>query len=145
MKIALIIPYFGKFRNDNDFWLKSIELNPTIDILIFTDQQIKVPENVKLIAMSFIDFRRLIQSKFDFDVSIPQPYKICDFRPAYGYILSDYLSGYDFWGHCDNDLIFGNIRKFIPDSILNSYDKILRRGHFTLYRNKPETNDFFKK
>ena len=47
---------------------------------------------------------------------------------------------YDFWGYCDIDLIFGNIRKFITDDILDKYDKILSRGHFTLFRNKDSIN-----
>ena len=61
----------------------------------------------------------------------------------YGYLFDDYLTEYDFWGHCDVDLIFGNIRKFIDDKILNQYDRILSRGHLSLYRNCKEINELF--
>jgi len=54
------------------------------------------------------------------------------------------LSGYDFWGHCDNDLIFGDIRSFITEEILDRYDRILSRGHFSLYRNSPDVNAIYK-
>lgn len=40
-KIVFIAPWFGKFREDFYFWLKSAELNTTVDFLIFTDQEIK--------------------------------------------------------------------------------------------------------
>lgn len=143
-KIVLIVLYFGQFRNDNLFWLKSVELNPTINFLIFTDQVINVPNNVRIINTTFPEMVRYIQSKFDFRINIPQAYKLCDFRPAYGELFQEYISDYDFWGHCDNDLIFGNIRNFITDEILSIYDRILLRGHFTLYRNTPETNSSYK-
>ena len=42
-KIALIIAYFGKLRSDNTFWMKSIESNKDIDVLLFTDQRIPPP------------------------------------------------------------------------------------------------------
>lgn len=76
---------------------------------------------------------------------IPQSYKLCDFRVAYGEIFSTLLIGYDFWGHCDNDLIFGDIREFITDDILEKNDRILSRGHFSLYRNTPGVNAVYKK
>jgi len=85
-----------------------------------------------------------IQKHFDFRICIPQPYKLCDFKVAYGEIFSALLSGYEFWGHCDNDLIFGDIRSFITEDILDRYDRILSRGHFTLYRNSPNVNAIYK-
>lgn len=36
--IAFIIPYFGAFRKDFAFWAKSVELNPSVDFLLLTDQ-----------------------------------------------------------------------------------------------------------
>lgn len=143
-KIVLIILYFGRFRNDNSFWLKSVELNPSIDFLIFTDQNVEVSGNVKIVRTTFPELVKSIQNKFDFKIAIPQSYKLCDFRPAYGDLFQEYIKDYDFWGHCDNDLIFGDIRKFITEDILESYDRILIRGHFTLYRNTLEVNRAYK-
>lgn len=143
-KIILILPYFGKFRNDNDFWLKSIESNKSVNFLLFTDQDIKVPSNVKLVHTTFDKFKALIQQKFDFKINIPQAYKLCDFRPAFGEIFQNYIHDFDFWGHCDNDLIFGDIRHFITDDILEKYERILVRGHFTLYKNINSVNNSFK-
>lgn len=42
-KIIFINPWFGPLRADFDFWLKSVEHNPTVDFLIPTDQEIVAP------------------------------------------------------------------------------------------------------
>lgn len=143
--IAYIVPYFGKFPNTFQLWLNSCKNNETVNWLIFTDDRrtFHYPENVKTCYMSFDEIKEKIQSCFDFDIVLETPYKLCDYRTAYGYIFSDYLKGYDFWGYCDVDLLWGNIRKFITDDVLISYVKIGFQGHSTLYLNKPSVNEYF--
>lgn len=144
-KICVIGVYFGKFPRYFPLWLDSCRYNSTIDFLIITDEVImNAPNNVKQINMSFEEFRVIVQSKFEFEISLERPYKICDYKPVFGVICSEYLSNYDFWGHCDFDMIFGNIRKYITKDILDSYDKILSLGHLSLYRNTEECNNRFK-
>ena len=73
-----------------------------------------------------------IQAKYDFSINLPSPYKLCDFKPAYGEIFNEFISSFDYWGYCDVDLIWGNIRKFLSNDLLDKeYDKI-----FEKYRNK---------
>jgi len=83
------------------------------------------------------------------DIVVHHPYKLCDFKPAYGFIFKDLVSNYDFWGCSDIDMIFGNIRNFITSKILNEYDVITPRhdylgGYFTLYRNIRKVNELFR-
>ena len=136
-KKALIIPYFGKFNNYFKFWLISCSYNEDYDFLIFTDDHTKYnfPQNVKVSYLSFCEMHNKIQSLFDFKISLKSPYKLCDYKPAYGHIFMDDLRGYDFWGYCDTDLIFGHLSDFYTDEILAEYDKISDAGHFTLFRN----------
>ena len=63
MKIALILPYFGKFDTLFPLWLASCKWNSDIDWLIFTDDKTKYdfPANVKVEYMGFADLRRKIQ------------------------------------------------------------------------------------
>lgn len=144
-KICIIGIYFGDFPVYFSLWLNSCKYNGTIDFLIITDQKIiGTPANVSIINMSFNEFQNLVQSKFEFPISLERPYKICDFRPAFGVICEEYLKEYDFWGQCDFDMIFGDLRKFLNDDILRSYDKILPLGHLSLYKNTKENNDRFK-
>ena len=143
--ICLINLYFGKLPNYFEFWLNSCKYNSTIDFLLLTDDKTKYnyPQNVKVIYLSFEDIKKIFQEKFDFKISLNAPYKLCDYKPAYGYIFSQYLNDYKFWGHCDLDVIFGDLRKYLPDSILNNYDKIYKFGHFSLYKNVDRVNKSF--
>jgi hypothetical protein len=80
---------------------------------------------------------------FDFEISLERPYKLCDFRPAFGEIFADELAGYDFWGHSDLDLVFGRIREHLPAAAFEA-DKILFNGNFSLYRNTAETAGWYR-
>lgn len=146
-KIIFIAPWFGKFREDFYFWLKSAELNPTVDFLIFTDQKIKgnYPSHLRIINTNLEFIEKLARERIWEGCIISKPYKLCDYKVAYGEIFQDYIEGYDFWGHCDMDMIFGDIRHFITDDILSRYDRIGVDGFFTLFRNNSEINSIYRK
>lgn len=142
--ICLVIPYFGKFPDYFSLWLKSVRENPSIDFLLLTDNEVNdFPQNVNIVYKKFDDLQVFIQNKFDFPIVLKEPYELCKYKPAYGYIFKEYLEKYDFWGYCDMDLIFGDLRKFLSDDILINYDKILSHGHLTLYRNCETMNNLF--
>lgn len=145
-KICYIVPYFGKFPQNMKLWLNSCGTNPTINWLIYTDDKTKYeyPPNVKVKYCTFNEIKEKIQKSFKFKIDIDRPWKLCDYRPAYGEIFSEDIKEYDFWGHCDLDVLWGNIRNFITDDILEKYDKIGFQGHSTLYRNNQEVNSRYK-
>lgn len=140
----LICPYFGSLPNNFQLWLNSCKYNSEIDFLIITDDMTsyEVPHNVKIIHMPLGKLQNLIKVKFPFVKHDIKPYKLCDYKPAYGYLFSDYIADYDYWGNCDVDLIYGNLSKFLPTE---SYDKISNLGHTTFYRNVKEINTAFMK
>jgi hypothetical protein len=75
--------------------------------------------------------------------------KSCDLKPAYGVIFAEDLRPYDFWACSDLDIVWGDIRRFVTPDLLRRHDIISSRadrlsGHFTLYRNTPETNRAFE-
>ncbi|MBQ9459822.1 MAG: hypothetical protein IJU66_07825 [Oscillospiraceae bacterium] len=144
--IALVLPYFGKFPNYFRFYLASCRNNPTVDWLIYTDDMTTYdyPDNVHVKYVSFQDFREKVQSIFPFPIALQRPYKLCDYRPAYGEILADDLKGYDFWGHCDCDMIFGGIRRFVTAERMEQTDVFHFGGPLTLYRNTPEINALYR-
>lgn len=139
-KIAYVVPYFGKFPDGFKFWLLSCACNTSIDWLIFTDDHTTYdyPQNVKVNYWTFEQMQQRTQSIFEFDISLERPYKLCDYKPAYGEIFAKELLEYDYWGHCDIDLVWGNIRHFLTEEVLNNYEKIGFFGHSILYRNTPE-------
>ena len=145
-KCCFIIPYFGKFPNYFPLFLKSCSFNKKFNWLLITNnnKNYDYPENFRVVRMSFDDLRILIQSKFDFEISLNSPYKLCDYKPAYGYLFEEYINEYSFWGHCDVDVLMGNLEKFLTDELLDSYDKIFCLGHMVLYKNSFEDNRVFK-
>ena len=145
-KIIFICPYFGKYPNYFNLTLNSMKYNPSIDWLIITDikDHYNYPNNVKIIYMTFSELQKNIQSYFNFKICLNKPFKLCDFRPAYGIIFKKYISNYDFWGHCDFDCIYGNLRKFLPETVLNNNDRIYYLGALSLYKNNHVINNIFK-
>jgi hypothetical protein len=69
--------------------------------------------------------------------------------PCFGELFAPELEGYDFWGHCDQDTVFGRLDRFLPDELLNacdiwSNDPNAICGPFTLYRNIPKVNALWR-
>lgn len=144
LKVCIVGVYFGKLPNYFDLWLKSAQANATVDFMIFADTQHKnLPDNVHFVPFTIEKMQKLASNKLGFDACLERPYKCCDFRPAYGLIFEDYLNDYDYWGHCDFDLIWGDLRGFFDRYRLQNYDKFLPLGHLSLYRNTYENNRRF--
>lgn len=83
-------------------------------------------------------------------------YKVIDVKPLLGYLYRNEIAGYKFWGHIDNDMLMGNVMKFL-DPLLETHDIItgLRKGDngkdimstwgpFTVYRNVPKITELFR-
>ena len=151
-KIILLIPYFGRLPWYFRYFVHSCKTNPGIHFLVVTDDhdyREELPDNVVIVHNTLTGFADMIARKLQLPVAIPGSYKLCDFRPAYGLIFEDYIKEYAFWGHCDIDLIFGNIGSFITEEVLCNYDIISTRpeyitGFFALYRNTEYINTLFR-
>ena len=146
ISIVLIIPYFGKLPQLFQLWLLSVRYNPTVHFVLITDDDtpFEYPANVKVVKMTFEECCQLVKLKYDFPIVLTSPYKLCDYKPAYGIIFDNLVKGYDFWGFCDLDMIFGDIRKFVTDKLLNDYDRLFFHGHFALTRNTEECNRVYE-
>lgn len=149
--IIILICYYGEFPWYFKYFLHSCKYNKDIDYYIFTDNdyQYELPENVTIIKMSMAKIKKLISEKVGFTVNIDFPYKLCDFKPAYGLIFLEFVEDYDFWGYSDIDIIYGDIRNFINGRLLNEFEYISLRhdyttGCFSLFRNDPSINNLFK-
>lgn len=70
--LAFIIPYFGKLPKEMEYFLLSVKYNPSYNWIIITDDlsDYQYPDNVRVIHSTFSEVVRLIQSKFDFPISI---------------------------------------------------------------------------
>ena len=146
-KCCFIIPYFGNLPSYFPVFVKTCEPNKDFDWLIITDSKVEnnLPNNVKIVNIKYKQFQDLVNKKMGFKCNFFEFHKLCDYKPAYGYIFEDYIKNYKFWGHCDIDIIIGDMNKFITDEMLESYDKVFCLGHMILYKNTPENNRMFMK
>src|ERR1043165_6551454 len=96
-RVAVVVPYFGNLPSYFEYFIQSV-LDQEFDLLFFSDINAPktLPKNVKWNETTFSELRELIENKLDVKTNLRKPYKLCDFRPAYGIIFDDYLGGYDF-------------------------------------------------
>ena len=89
-QIIFIITYTGEYPWYFPYFLHSCRYNPTIDFLIFTDNNdpnLELPSIVRLIPYSIERFKADAYKALEFEVAIASGYKLCDFEPAYGTIF----------------------------------------------------------
>jgi len=141
-KIATIIPYFGKWPEWIELYFYSCSKNECIDWYFFTDcEGIKTQyPNVHFENMFFSDYCKIVSERLKIEFKPTSPYKLCDLKPFYGYIHQDILKTYDFWGFADVDVVWGNIKDFYTDKLLDKYDVFSTHndrlsGHFCILRN----------
>lgn len=146
-KVLVIIPYFGILPNWFQIFLDSCKETEILDFLLLTDDETKYdyPDNFNVKYQSFIKLQDLVKKKIGNDAYIDHPYKLCDYKSLYGHFFEEELENYDFWAHCDIDIIFGNIDSFLKDILELQFDRMFSVGHFSIYKNDKEINTLFNK
>lgn len=133
--IVILTCWYGPFPWYFSYFIHSCSYNPTIDFYIITDNQeliLNKPKNIKIIHRTLEELVISASNKLGFTITVGYPYKLCDFKPAYGFLFPEIIENYDFCGHGDIDVIFGSIRNFITDELLNEYDLISVRPDWIL-------------
>jgi hypothetical protein len=150
--IAFLIPYFGSWPFWMPFFLESCRRNPDIHWWLFSDCGIpeNLPSNVKVEPISFKEYCLLVSKQLGIRFDPTAPYKLCDIKPALGYIHAEHLAGYDFWAFGDLDVIYGDLRSYFTAERLSRYDLFsthARRvsGHLCMIRNNPCGRELFMK
>jgi hypothetical protein len=151
-RIAIVICYFGHWPQWINYFLLSCQYNSHIQFLIFSDcgtaTYLKV-QNVAIVPFSLDEFNVLASEKLKVHIQVTDHYKLCDYKPAYGVIFSDWLRSFTHWAHSDLDLIFGDLKKFLTNDLLSSFDVVTAKkhylvGHFTLYKNRKDINRLYE-
>ncbi|MEQ1248624.1 DUF6625 family protein [Acinetobacter soli] len=146
-RILVIAVWFGEVPESFNLWLQSCVNNQTIDWLLITDIQFGnrvFEKNIHIRNMTMQEFQKRISDFSNLEIKFEKPYKACDYRPLYSCFIDLVEGCWDYWGHCDIDMVFGDVRKYLTDKVLEN-NKIFGVGHFSLYKNIPEINLFFKK
>lgn len=145
-EIIILIPYFGKLPVYFQAFLHSCRSINKIQFCIFTDDptinKMEVPSSVGYTIISFKDLIKRIKS-----LNLGNPpyaYKLCDYKPLYGQIFSDYTEGYEYWGYCDVDTMMGDVDGYLDRINYQQYDRVGEKGHFTIYRNVERLRVLYK-
>lgn len=141
-RYAALCCYYGRWPEHFPFWLKSCSYNREVTFLLVTDiptEEYEVPDNVRVVQISFAEVRERVCACFpEVKISLDRPYKLCDFKVAYGYVFEDLFRGYAYWGIFDIDTIWGNVVKFLPENEDCRFKKLLPCGHLSFVRNDEE-------
>jgi hypothetical protein len=135
-----------------EFFLAGCARNSDIEWLFFTDcgAPENTPSNVSFIEISYRDYCSLVSERLQISFYPASPYKLCDIKPALGYIHEEHLGGYDFWAFGDIDVVYGNLRSYFTSDRLAKKDLFAthaRRvsGHLCIMRNTKVMREAFKK
>lgn len=150
--VAILIPYFGAWPRWFELWLETCRHNPEFDFMFLTDipePETKLP-NVRYYPYTLEEINRQAERVLCMQVDIAYPFKVCDFRPAFGEIFQEFVSGYEFWGWGDIDLLYGDIGSIITPRTLQNFDIISVRegflaGELTLMRNWDLVNGLYRR
>lgn len=131
LRKILITPYFGKFPQ----WMDKFQPPEGYDWLLDTNLD---------------SFKKRVKDKLR--IECPVEYgssKVWDYRCALGLLYEEEIKEHDYWGHCDFDVVWGDMDKFYPDLIISQYDVISGHntyvnGSFSLYRNNRMVNTLFQ-
>jgi hypothetical protein len=149
-KIIFVLPYFGAWPFWFDYFLLSCRYNPSIDWLIIGDSTPPddPPENVIFKTMSFEHYCQFVSDRLEVVFSPTRPYKLCDLKPMYGRLHQPEIEPYDFWGFCDMDVVFGQLRHFLSEEVL-AHDAVFTHaqrvsGHLSLFRSDEKLIDAYR-
>lgn len=148
--VCFVIPYFGHWPFWMPFFLEGCRANPSVDWLLFSDcgPLADCPQNVRIVQTDYAGYCHRVSERLGICFEPANPYKLCDLKPALGYIHEDELSTYDFWAFGDLDLVFGDFRAYFTNERLAQRDVFsthARRisGHCCLVRNTAELRMLF--
>lgn len=135
LKKLMIAPYFGGLPPWFDRLLANTnKLRPYgWEFLFFPDRE---------------ELDRLVMDALGVKVGWGYVRKITDLFPMFGAIFGDYLKGYDYWGYCGLDQVWGRVDKLLPDEELSQYDiwacdADMLCGPCTLFANVHTVNNLF--
>ena len=146
-QICFVVPYTGEWPGWCKLFFDSVGRNPAIDVLVVCTSlpPCLTPPNAHIVQMTNEELSARMSAATGLAVGPISGHKLCDFRPFFGLAFADLLSGYEFWGFCDIDLVFGDLSKLLTADFLDQMDVYSAHneqivGHFTIVRNNVRLN-----
>ena len=157
--VCIALLRWGGWPGWTPLLMRTIELNPSIRYMLIGNQNpelFRTPRNAEFHKFTL---RRLVKrirhvlgvgpGKLSVEGGAS---KIADFKPMLAEIFSEMFTGCDYWGYMQEDVLLGDLRSFLTESLLNAHDVIsplpaplYHAGAFMIYRNAPHVNSLFRK
>jgi hypothetical protein len=146
-RLVFLVPYLGTWPHWSRLFFESSKANPQVAVIIFCETlpPFIFPNNVKTIHMEKNEMVSRLQKVTGLNLAGVSGHKLCDFRPFFGLAFADFLQGYEFWGYCDMDMMFGDLSKLLTEDFFQNTDVFSAHnrqivGHFTILRNVKTIN-----
>jgi hypothetical protein len=150
-RVAIVNTYFGAPPPWLPAFFRSCQTNADVHWLIYADFDVPAPPNVSIRPTDLHDFNARASEVLGTTITIEpaRVRKICDFKPLYGLMFADDLREFEWWAYSDLDVIWGDIRRFVTDDLLNTRIVVSPRqrklgGHGTFWRNTEANNRTFE-
>ena len=149
-KICFVIPYSGQWPFWFPFFLESCKANPDIIWILYSDciTPDDLPTNIRIVNTGYSSYCKNVSDSLGILFQPSSPYKLCDLKPALGYIHRADLKNYEFWTFGDSDLVYGDLRHHFTDDRLARHDIFSTHqqrvsDHCCLLRNTPLMREAF--
>lgn len=146
-RVAFLIPYFGTWPAWVKLFFLSCRANSCVTFLLVCEAPppFELPSNIMVIGMERAEVKKRLERVTGLTLTNLSGHKLCDFRPFFSLAFADFLKPYEFWGFCDVDVMFGDLKKLLSDDFLDAIDVFTAHdvhfaGHFTILRNTDKVN-----
>ena len=149
-KLCIIVPYFGRWPFWIDIYIASCATNIQIDWYLLTDcgPLEYYPQNVNIEQLSFDDYCQRVSNLLQIDFSPDSAFKLCDLKPALGFVHREIVEKYDYWCFSDIDLVYGDLLAYFTPR-MQCYNCISTHetrisGHFCLLKSNEQYINAFR-
>lgn len=150
-RAAFLVLWLGPLPPTTDLFLASCRHNPNFTWLLITDQDapLSCPPNVRYVSTTAEKLTARFHEIIGADITIPPAYRLCDLRPTFGEVFTVELQEFSHWGHCDLDVLWGDIGRFFTPERLRTCDVLSADaawicGPCALYRRTPRLTTLWR-
>lgn len=149
LNVCVLIAYIGKLPDWFEIWRFAAKKNSKVDFVLVQDQlPAHSDANIRFINLSLGEIN-MLPKMVDNQLRCSHPYKLCDYKPLYGYLFDEYIHKYDYWGFGDIDVLYGDIAGILG-SKFGSFDYIStgwngESGPLAFIKNTKKMNSLWRK
>jgi len=105
--LIILCPYFDRWPAWINFFIESCKWNPEVRWRLYTDcgKPENSADNVDVVHVSFDSYKKAVSRRLEIEFDPIDPYKLCDLKPALGFVHEKEISEFSFFGFGDLDVI----------------------------------------